>query len=290
MTPRAAFDSFLRSLKLTSGQRQAVSSQHTHMRTQLQKTMSVVDNFLTGSYSRSTAIRPLNDVDLFLVLDATRHPGPGRGTPKDCLRELRGVLNGMYPNKDWPILQSRSVNVAFSGTGVGYDVVPAFLDGAAEVYRIPDRDSNRWIRSNPKVHQRKSTEANLRAGQMLVPLVKAAKHWNVKAGKPMRSFHLEVLAWEILNSKPSGWLDGLATLFEGLAARVLRPCADPAGLGPNIDALKDRAGARAPAGGQRPRPRGLRRRGAGAARDRPHPPARAVRRGVPGAGIGSDRR
>ncbi|MCB9797032.1 MAG: nucleotidyltransferase [Alphaproteobacteria bacterium] len=245
MTPNSAFNAFLGSLELTPGQRQSVINQHTYLRTQLQQRMHTVGNFLTGSYARSTAIRPLNDIDLFLVLDPAHHSGPGRGTPNDCLREVQAALDAAYPNKELPILQSRSVNIEFSGTGVGYDVVPAFAHPNDEVFIIPDRDANAWIHSNPKIHQSLSTQANERAGKMLKPLTKAAKHWNYRMGKPLRSFHLEVMAWDIVTSKPASWLEGLATLFEGLAARVLYACPDPAGLGPRIDSVKDPAGARA---------------------------------------------
>ncbi|MCB9796285.1 MAG: nucleotidyltransferase [Alphaproteobacteria bacterium] len=243
MTPNAAFDAFTSALELTPSESAAVIRQHTYLRTQLQQRTHTLGNFLTGSYARSTAIRPLNDVDLFLVLDPAFHPGPGR-TPIECLRQVQAAVDAAYPPNKHPILQSRSVNIAFSGTGVGYDVVPAFADGG-EVFRIPDRDTNRWVRSNPKVHQARSTQANERAGKMLKPLTKAVKHWNYQNGKLVRSFHLEVMAWDILTSKPVSWLEGLATLFEGLAARVLQPCPDPAGLGPNIDSLKDPAAARA---------------------------------------------
>ncbi len=233
--PHQAMHDFLQLLELPDPLVAKASDQHTHLRTQLQQRMFMRDNFLSGSYARNTAIRPLNDIDVFLVLEAGQHGGPQGTTPAGCLRDVRGVLKDIYPNKELPVLQTRSVNLEFSGTGIAYDVVPAFQDPYdTEIYWIPDRDRDTWVRTNPKVHMAHSTAANERAGKMLKPLVKAAKHWNTRVDKPLRSFHLEVMACHTLTSKPSSWVEGLSTLFGGLVETVARPCPEPAGLGPPL--------------------------------------------------------
>lgn len=245
MTPKQAFASFLESLELTRKQRDEASRQHTFLRTELQRRLSTTENFLSGSYARRTAIRPLNDIDVFVVLDRRKHAGPEQGQPSGCLSELQSALNDIYPNKSWPVLQSRSVHLRFSGTGLAYDVVPAFSSLEDEgVYFIPDRGTDTWIATNPKRHAALSTAANEAAGKMLKPLTKAVKHWNYRGKAPLRSFHLEVMTWSVLTSKPAGWLDGLTQLLEGLAERVLEPCPDPARLGPSLERGLDRGAAR----------------------------------------------
>ena len=245
MTPGQAMDQFLRSLELTPNQRDDAKRQHVYLRTQLQQQMSTKEVFLSGSFARKTAIRPLNDIDIVAVLDPAHHGGVDK-RPLACLRELQGVLDRLYPNKEHPILQGRSVHIDFAGTGIGFDVVPAFLDDAeSDVYLIADRARDRWLRTNPKRHAALSTEANERAGKKLKPLTKAVKRWRMDARCPARSFHLEVLAWGVLTSPPTSWVGGLATLFEGLADGVLHLCPDPAGLGPDLNEGLDRGVARA---------------------------------------------
>lgn len=235
-TPHVAMHDFLNSLELTDNQVDEASRQHRYLREQLQQRLFTQDNFLSGSYARSTAIRPLHDIDVFLVLDGRQYGGPHQERPETCLGLVQQTLDGMYPNKEHPILQARSVNLAFSGTGIAYDVVPAFQDPTnPDVYWVPDRERNTWIPSNPKVHKAASKEANERAGKMLKPLIKAAKHWNTLAGKPLRSFHLEVLAYDAITSKPDSWPSGLASLLSSVAERVVLPCPEPAGLGPRLD-------------------------------------------------------
>lgn len=222
------FESFLQSLELTPTQVENASNQHINMRTQLQKRLEVVDNFLSGSYVRNTAVRPLNDIDIFLVLGNKY----AHYTPQQLLALVKTELEAIYPGKT-STPQARSVNIEFTGTGIAYDVVPALVAGK-DVYRIPDCDASRWIQTNPKEHKRRATEANEAAGKKLKPLLKAVKHARNHHQATARSFHLEVMSWSVLTSPPGTYIEGLDILLGGLAARACNVCPDPAGLGPDI--------------------------------------------------------
>jgi len=226
------FHSFLSSLDLTPKQRKDANDQHIHLRTQLQQRMSVQENFLSGSYARGTAVRPLNDIDIFLVLKPK--PGFDPTIPTTTiLGEVKRVLDQEIYQGKIALSQNRSVNVAFSGTGIAYDVVPAFPSRLG-VYMVPNRETGRWVKTNPKIHAELATQANERAGKKLKPLLKAVKHANIRHRKLARSFHLEVLSWKILTTDPGNYLQGLVTLLAGLAARICDACPDPANLGPDI--------------------------------------------------------
>lgn len=226
-----AFEAFLQTLELSENERSEASRQHTNMRTELQKRLDVVESSLSGSYARHTAIRPLNDIDIFLVLRDTAALSP-RSTPHAILTTIKRTLESIYPGKT-STPQARSINIEFSTTGIAYDVVPAFLL-ESDVYSIPDADARSWVNTNPKIHKELSTKANEDAGKTLKPLLKAVKHAKNFHGAPARSFHLEVLSWSVLRSAPPNYMDGLNTLLTGLAAHICEPCPDPAGLGPDI--------------------------------------------------------
>ncbi|WP_375755338.1 nucleotidyltransferase [Corallococcus exercitus] len=240
MQVRQAVHDFISALELTPAERTAASDQHKFLRDGLASRLEIEPDlypFLTGSYARSTAIRPLKDIDLFCVLQRTPGLNPVSSKPMDALAMVRRALEDQYPGKTADP-QNRSVNISFSETGIAYDVVPAFLDqGNSEVFWIPDLQAKTWIRSNPRIHERLSVDANEAAGQELKPLTKAVKHWNRRqpAGERLRSFHIEVMIWAVLVAKPGNRLDGLIEIFEGLASRVLRDTPDPAGLGPSIN-------------------------------------------------------
>lgn len=234
-TVAQAFHHAIQSLELTEAEAANVSRQQNVVRETLRQHLGGIDrDFLSGSYARRTAIRPLHDVDLFLVLNPQVHAELRVAAPDRCLVAVRDALTRAYPNKQAARLQGRSVNIEFSGSGIGYDIVPAFANGP-DAYLIPDRSRQSWIRTNPERHRQVLVEANQRAGGKLVPLIKLGKHVNANLGRPLASFHLEVMSYQAFSGPPTSYPDGLAFLLTHLAERVLQSCPDPAGLGPNID-------------------------------------------------------
>lgn len=238
MNVRHALHAFVSSLELTTGQQEAVSRQHTFLRERLSQLLPVDPAHgakLSGSYARSTAVRPLNDVDIFLVLSPSAQCDPARHSPAQALAVVKQALERIYEGKV-ARRQNRSVNIEFTGTGVAYDVVPAFARQAEE-FVIPDFRAGAWIRTNPGRHKELSVMHNERAGGELKPLTKALKHWNRRLPEnvQLRSFLLEVMAWDVLRARPSDRIAGLYTLFGGLAERVTRSTPDPAGLGEALD-------------------------------------------------------
>lgn len=230
-----AFERFVSSLELTDAEDAKARKQKEVVRDKVRDHLAVKRDIISGSFSRNTAIRKLNDIDLFFILDEEEHADL-RTSPKKCLRAVQDAVGKAYPTKEKPSLQTRSVNIEFSGTGIGYDVVVAFDDGLpGGVYEIPDSKADRWVRTNPEEHKRLSTAANETAKKKLKPLIKAAKHWNRNAGKLLRSFHLDVMAWEVFSAPPATYAEGLWLLFDALASSVMLPCPDPAGLGPAVD-------------------------------------------------------
>lgn len=236
-TVKEAFHQFLSDLNLTDAQQAAASDQHVRLRNDLSRVVQLDpahQTFLSGSYARKTAIRPLDDIDMFCVLLPTTTQRLS-WTPSEALAYIEKALKDTNQGKT-PKIQNRSVNIAFTGTGIAYDVVPAFA--AANGYDIPDLRAGRWIRSNPKIHAEKATGANAGTDGDLKRLTKAVKQWNrgLPEDQQLRSFLLEVAAWDVLTSKPADALVGLGDLLVGLGDRLAGgPVPEPARLGPNLD-------------------------------------------------------
>jgi hypothetical protein len=146
--------------------------------------------------------------------------------------------------------QSRSVNVDFgvvvdADDNTDYrvlsvDVVPAFAKG--DDYEIPDTDSGKWIKTNPKIHADKATAAHQAFSNEWKGLVRMVKYWNnnLKHGaeKPVKpSFLIEVMAFQCLYGDWQGRFDyEVQAFFTTLADRIFDTWPDPAGLGPAISA------------------------------------------------------
>ncbi|RKH02097.1 nucleotidyltransferase [Corallococcus carmarthensis] len=241
---RHAVEQFIQSLELTPGQREACNEKQTRLREALQGGLGAQTTFLSGSYGRNTAIRPLHDIDIFVVLREISLAPHGSGKPleesqHELLLRVHGVLRKEWTNKEPPHIQRRSINIEFSGKGLDFDVVPAFKLSGRDAFLIPERGTNRWIQTNPRLHAERCREADRVAGHMLNPLIKTVKHWNrEQQSSPLRSFHLEAMSYGAFRAPPAngGKLETLKTLFEHLTASVQRPCPDPAHLGEHVDA------------------------------------------------------
>ncbi|QDE93719.1 hypothetical protein BHS06_34680 [Myxococcus xanthus] len=231
-----ALERFISSLELTEGQRDEVSRQHTLVREALSRRLAGCEtSFLSGSYSRKTAIRPLHDIDIFTVVGRASSTPPE--PPDVALKRVRQALHEAWPNKGLPILQQHSVHLEFTTSGIEFDVVPAYQHPTQDLFFIPEGNTGQWIHTNPRIHKELIVAVNERAGQKFNPLIKAVKHWKrVQGSIPLRSFHLEVMGYEAFSRAPAGYLEGLEVLFSFMASRVDRPIRDPAGLGGNVDA------------------------------------------------------
>jgi len=239
-----AFHHFLTEIELKPGEQETASRQQNELRDRLRDKMpGIARDILVGSYARRTAVRPLNDIDIFLTLDPAVHGHRRSSSPLLLLEDLQRALRTCYSDPGPRTrIQGRSVNIEFSGTGIGFDIIPAFgNDNRSGNYDIPDRHQSIWIKTNPELHKVKCVEANDRAGGALNQLIKAAKHWNslqrdANGDKPLRSFHLEVMSYGAFPGAPRNAREGMAFLFGYLARRVTLPCPEPAGLGPNLNA------------------------------------------------------
>ena len=241
LTRKQAFE-FLRSnLKLTELQERTVAARQSNVRNAVASQLTVVDNFLTGSYRRHTMIGPLNgaDVDILVALDRKYRDRGARAV----LELVKKALLDEYKKGAMISRNGQAVTVTFTDFVV--DVVPAFAlpwwtweNG----WEICDSGSNRWITTNPKKHVDISAAANKAHGGHLVPRIKQLKAWNRTVGEPLRSFHIEVLAWSIFgtswwlkNGQSSDWTSA-CYFFDKASAKLKRPLHDPAGTGSNVAA------------------------------------------------------
>jgi hypothetical protein len=239
-TVAQAFERFMQGLELHEGEDREAKRQERNVFDAMRRHLGPRESILSGSYGRKTAIRPLHDIDLFLIFTMDGS-GNGKGLrPDEFLKRVKQALETEFRGKQ-ARLQNRSVNIEFSGTGIGFDVVPALEDlRQPRVYWIPDVRRGEWIRSNPRKHIEACDAANTGAMQRLKPLIKGIKRWNQLQGKPVPSFLLEVMAYEgIASFRPESHLavyaQGMAHLFQFMSESIRKDWKDPAGLGPPIN-------------------------------------------------------
>ena len=123
-----ALEEMKQSLELTQNERSQASYYQNLVRERLEQTLGGFQtSFLTGSYARHTAIAPLKDIDIFVVIDRDRRRDLVEGEPRRCINAVRAAaadaLERMHKS---PIAQRRSIGLDFVSADLKIEVVPAF--------------------------------------------------------------------------------------------------------------------------------------------------------------------
>lgn len=195
MLPNARFKELLTDIEPSPTTTAQASLAHTSVRDHLSAHSEFKarweGDFLAGSYTRDTAIRPKKtadgherpDVDIIIKTNFSTSADPTK-----VLYELKEALEDCFTVER---VNKRSVRVITSKAEI--DVVPVVAVGTA--YELPDRDLGSWKTTNPPAHTTWSAGENARFGGRFKPLVKLLKWWRRenKTGKRPKGFVLEVL-------------------------------------------------------------------------------------------------
>lgn len=213
-------------LEITDLQASTVSTRQSNVRDAVRAELTVLDDFLTGSYMRSTMIAPLKsaDVDIFVVLDPSYYSADGQAA---LLDRLKRVLRKTYPQT--PAISRAGQAVTITFTDFKVDVVPAFYRQGGG-YLIPDTVGKRWIGTDPRAHVKLWSDRNKAQSGQLVPVLKMLKCWNREHGGYLRSFYLETLALQTFNgiTITNDW-SGIRYFFDHARSTVGAYLNDPAG-------------------------------------------------------------
>lgn len=131
--------------------------------------------FLSGSYAKHTSIRPVKndkkrDVDIIVVTNHTRFDDS-----KMVIQELYDDLIESSTYKKATI-QHHSIGIELSQVSI--DVVPVIVDpDDSDLYWIADSHTGRWGKTDPKGHNKWSSNVNQDNNNMYKPLVKMFKWW-----------------------------------------------------------------------------------------------------------------
>lgn len=177
-------------LRPTKSQFDSAERSHLYLQNALnsgQMGARILRSFLSGSYARDTAIRPLDDVDIVFVVDPTAWKRTvvqrfldAPPSPSKILESLANAVRYRYRQQGLTSrvrVQRRSVGLVMNHLTI--DVVPAVQsDDDRAMLLIPDVPSNRWIETGPEVHAAISARVDADCGGMLKPLVRLLKGWN----------------------------------------------------------------------------------------------------------------
>jgi len=230
-----------------------------------------IDNsFLAGSLGRRTQERPLDDIDLYLVVnggDMFMNPD-GNTVPINLYGASPNYLATDFRYKtgewisSWLMLQAFQApvsNIATSSgavSGIGSKKKTLYfrwsdlnvdlgfvLWGQAprqtdDRYYLPKGNSEAWwSATNPKLDQQRLSTMNQAGGGQLLPLIRMMKWWNRYRNQDrLKGIHLEVMVENAFrNVRPAPLFPALCYTFNDLKTRLTQSCSDPTELGGPLD-------------------------------------------------------
>lgn len=230
-----AFEKMRKASEITATEQSLAKSRHHRIRATLEATWDIDRTFLTGSYDRHTKIKPLEDVDIFAVIDPDGDQGHYRTQPPhQIVAHLVNELDGKFKHVQATGMAVR-ISMSDDDGQATFELVPAFAhaDGGFEA---PDPERGRWIRTDPGVHAELTAAKNAACSSKWVPFVKMIKGWNLHASKPVpQSFLIEVMALQLVQPPFGRYQDEVAAFLGNVIDRADGPWPDPANLGPDVD-------------------------------------------------------
>jgi len=158
--------------------------------------LDVRDVFTNGSYERDTIIRPLNDIDLFAVLDrdAWKDKYGNLPSPQSVLTRIKDYLNSTNDYKDKAKQSRPCVTVELSDKD--FDILPSFAEIGGG-YSIPNYDLTGWTYSFPEQLTTHLDQVHRQRNYRVKQVIKAVKCWNRENDKIIASYHVEEVAINI---------------------------------------------------------------------------------------------
>lgn len=233
----SSFQKLKENLEITALQTETVSTRQKNVRQVLDADLDVKESFLTGSYSRKTMIAPLcdTDIDIFVIIDNRYyyHYDKGQNGGQAGLLDLvKKTLRKTYTRTPDISRNGQAITIRFDDFII--DVIPAFNRNGGG-YLIPNSLLQNWIATDPKKHIEIMSQANAIHDGKLTPIAKMIKGWNKNIGSFFGSFHLEVLALQILNPVTiSDFSSGMRFFFDKGRDLITKQNQDPAGLGGDV--------------------------------------------------------
>jgi hypothetical protein len=194
-TVDAAFNSFYDQINLSGDHRETANKRQGIVEL-LKKDFEILEAFGTGSIPKFTALKGHADLDVMVALHFGKHikgklPSTVLQNVRDALAEYR---TGVRSN-------GQAVTLYYD-TWPNVDIVPVSRvvddNGKVTHFNVPNSNTEEWMPSRPKEHSATIEFRSSQCGPNFRRIIKMVKHWNRIHSEFLSSYHIEVLAVNIL--------------------------------------------------------------------------------------------
>ena len=202
MTPNSRFTDFLNDIEPSSSTKTNSISAHSSVKDAIlsdEELGHITDRvILGGSYRRNTAIRPRQksgsidrpDIDLYVVVNKS----PDDTTPSAEIDRLYAALSRARDTLGISKINRNRVSLSVAMNKADLDISVLIERQSDRLYRIGNRETEEWYKTDPEMHTSWSSEQNDRfAGRFkpMTKLIKWARRENSTIYKHPKSFALE---------------------------------------------------------------------------------------------------
>ncbi|MEU9082307.1 nucleotidyltransferase [Streptomyces sp. NPDC048357] len=183
------FEIFFQRISLSGNQRKAALNRAEEICAFLRAESNVSECFVSGSISRSTAVRNFSDID---IIAAMNEETPPETRPDSVVSDLLSTLQIRYPQAR---ISENTVRISFP-SGPDVDVLPALEVSSPGVgtFSIPTFNRDAWERFIPSEQTRLVRDIDARLGGELTQLIKLVKWWSHLHEQIIPSFRIEQIA------------------------------------------------------------------------------------------------
>jgi len=199
MTLLQCISGFIENISVTDRQEDNIQCSLSNLESHLkdkENDLNIKSTFTNGSYDRDTILRPLDDIDIFAVLntDKWKDEFGNLPDPQSVLTKIKNYLNDQSDYKDKVKQDRPCVTVKLSDKN--FDILPSFeqLGGG---YLIPNYDLKSWTYSYPEKLTTDLDDVHRLRNYKVKQTVKAVKYWNRENNKLIPSYHIEETAINI---------------------------------------------------------------------------------------------
>ena len=224
-----------------------------------------------GSFARHTKIRPINDIDIMILLSGSNttaiqspndpycywlriddaaapltvfHDEYGYVNSTKILNKIKTSLPTISQYSKAEIKKTmQAVTLNLKSYPWIFDIVPAVpisssYGTASDYYLIPD-GKGEWIRTDPRRDGSNVSAVSRKHGGYFLPVMRLLKYWNNRTNNKSRlsSYYFETLVLKTLEnaSEIKSYSAGVRYFFDYGQTFVTLPCPDPKGLGSSLD-------------------------------------------------------
>lgn len=223
-----------------------------------------------GSFARRTKIRPLNDIDIMIGINADSssyyeylnevkiYVHDSNSPQYDCCNNNSNVLNstkvinkfiaGLKNINDYKHAETHKNEAAatlqLKSYEWNFDIVPCFMtkidSNDRSYYLIPDGKGN-WQKTDPRKDRERVTSINQKHSGKLLDTIRLVKYWNVRPTMPsVPSYALECLLLEYydIHDETSDYIDlRFRDLLLFISNNIWNPIYDPKEIQGDLNTL-----------------------------------------------------